>query len=233
MKKKYQIVILFIVCFASCKKNTEDVQNRTVDIDNINQSIVYKTVATIPSPADSANNVLRDSISISRSLTKNDPNFLTNILNVNSNLIPNYNGFSFGYDDPNKSLPYFSFTAYAFPNVPREFVTNLGYESKSIRGSTYQRPLFLGTHDGFTGMTYFINNIYPPDAGFPTSQTFTKVTFTDKMKVYIPSISRDTFLFASGKIIGYCIDYFHLTDTTKYVHRWDFSVDFTNLRIDK
>lgn len=239
MHKITSVIILLLLLFVGCKKNTVDSQTtldpqtKTVSVDSIYQSIAYKTVATIPSPADSANNLLKDSISASRVIRKNEPEFLSNIPFVYSNIFPSFKGFSIGYDDPNKSVPYFGFTAYAFPDVPREFVINQAYEHKSLRGSIYQRPLFLGSHDGFNGMTYFVNNAYPPDAGDPSSQTFTSVTFTKKMKVYMPSIARDTLLFASGKINGYCIDYFHPTDTTKYVHRWDFSVDFTNVRIDE
>jgi hypothetical protein len=232
--KKLHFILLLLMYCLGCKKSTvEQLSPQTLELDILQQSITYRTIAVIPSPADSANNLLQDSISVSRIIRKNEPDFLTNIPNVNSNLSSNINGFSFGYDDPNNSLPYFTFTTYAFPNVPREFELNHAYEHKSIRGTVYQRPLFLGSHDGFNGMTYFVNNVYPPDAGDPTSQTFTKVTFTEKTKVYMPSIARDTFLFASGKILGYCIDYFNPNDTTKYVHRWDFSVDFNNLRIDK
>ncbi len=224
------ILAVFISSLYACKKNSD---NPTSDISNpdyLDQSVVYKTIATIPSPADSADGLLKDSITVSRRKNKNDADFLTNISYVNSNISKGFNGFSFGYDDPNNSLPYFLFTANAFPDVPREFQLSKNYEHTSIRATP--KPLFLGSHDGFNAMTYFVNNVYPPDAGDPSSRTYTSVSFSKKLKILRNPDSIDTVLFGSGHISGYCIDYYHLTDTTKYVHRWDFTVDFTNLLID-
>ena len=118
----------------ACKKNSNDNASGLSDPDTFNQSVFYKTVATIPSPNDSAKGLLRGSISISRIITKGDPNFGSNIWGVSSNLQTNFPGFSFGYQDQNKSVPYFSFTAYAFPDVPRNFVLNklLGFIKSKI-----------------------------------------------------------------------------------------------------
>lgn len=230
MKSPKHITLILGCLFLFACKKTNDITSDLSDPDSLNQSVFYKTVATIPSPNDSAKGLLRDSVSASRIITKADPNFRSNILNVSSNLETNFPGFSLGYFDPNKSLPYFSFTAFAFPDVPREFALNKIYEHTSIRGSTYQKPLFLGSHNGFDAMTYFVNNVYPADAGYPTSRTYTSITFTKKIKILVRT---DTILFGSGHIAGYCIDYYHLTDTTKYVHRWDFTVDFTDLNINR
>jgi len=226
---------VYMICFlAACKKNSTELPPDGKNIDSLNQSVIYKTVATVPSPADSAKGLFRDSVSIFRSIRKTDPDFLTNIPNVNANIWSRHTGFSFGYDDDSKSLPYFSFTSDAFPDVPREFQLNKIYEHTSIPGSINQHPLFLGSHNGFDGMTYFINNVFPPDADYPPlSKTYTKVTFTRKMKIPYPQNPWDSALLASGHIAGYCITYYNKTDTAKYVHRWDFTVDFTDLKIDE
>ena len=227
---RFLLIIYFVWSIVACKRNYD---NNPIgsNTDSLNQSIIYKTIATIPSPADTANGLLKDSIGVFRRKYKNDLDFLTNIPNVFSNIGKNFNGFSFGYDDPNNSLAYFDFSAYAFPDVPRQFLLNSAYEHTSVRGSPYQKPLFLGSYNGFDGMTYFLSNVYPPDAGAPSSTTYTSVTFNKLIKIPLP-YSIDSAYFGSGHIAGYCIDYYGLTDTTKYVQRWDFTVDFTDLRID-
>lgn len=70
------------------------------------------------------------------------------------------------------------------------------------------------------------------DASFPTSKTYVNLIFTKKYKITLPFNNGDTILFGSGHITGYCIDYYDNVDTTRYVHRWDFTVDFTGLKID-
>ena len=224
--------IILNLCIIACKKD-HSVPSENTSIDSLHQSVIYKTVAIVPSPADTANGTLNDSLSVYRNVGKNDPDFFTNIPNVSSNIVTGY-GFSFGYDDPNKSLPYFTFTAYAFPGVPHEFLLNYTYEhNSSPSDGVYQRPMFLGTHTGYGGMTYFVNNSYPPDADFISSKTYSKVIFTKKLKIPNPLLATDTLLFGSGHISGYCIDYYKSTDTAKYKHRWDFTVDFSDLKIDK
>jgi hypothetical protein len=227
--------IIFLVggiCFISCKKNNEDTPNGS-NTDSLQQSIIYKTIATIPSPADSANGLLRDSMSVFRMKYKKEPDFISNIPNVFSNINKNFPGFSFGYDGPNNSITYFEFSAPAFPDVPRQFLLNTAYNHKSIRGTPYERPMYLGSSNGIDGMSYFVNNVYPPDAGMSSSTTYSSVTFNKLIKIPMP-YSVDSAYFGSGRISGYCIDYFGLTetDTTKYVQRWDFTVDFTDLLID-
>lgn len=226
----FMIFLVGSICFIRCKKNNEKTPNGS-NTDSLQQSIIYKTIATIPSPADSANGLLRDSMSVFRRKYKNEPDFISNIPNVSSNISKNFPGFSFGYDDPNKSLAYFEFAAPAFPDVPRQFLLNTAYKHTSIRGTPNERPMFLGCSDGFNGMSYFVNNVYPPDAGMSSSTTYSSVTFNKLIKIPMP-YSVDSAYFGSGHITGYCIDYFGLTDTTKYVQRWDFIVDFTDLLID-
>src|SRR4051794_32511967 len=162
----------------ACKKNSIDMSSNSTNTDTLHQSIVYKTVATVPSPADTAEGLLRDSLSVFRTIDKNDPDFFSNISNVSSNVVAGY-GFSLGYHDHGKSFPYFTFTADAFPGVPRDFLLNHNYDrNTSPSDGVYERPMFLGSHTGYEGMTYFVNNVYPPDAGFPSSKTYTNVIFT-------------------------------------------------------
>lgn len=193
----------------------------------MHQSVIYKTVATIPSPADSVRG-LRDSISVFGNKGKNDFDFFWNIHNV---VAYGYKsgGFSFAYADPDKEFPYFTFTVYAFPNVPYDFQLNKLYENITLPGAL--NPTFLGTHTGNDGMTYFVNNVYPSDAEPPSSKTYTSVIFTKKIKIPLPPNFIDTAIFGSGHILGYRIDYYNHTDTTKYRNRWDFTVDFTDLRM--
>lgn len=227
----YLLCLFFCVLVVACSKNADNITSNDNDIDSLHQSITYKTIATTPSPADSAEGLLKDSLSVSRDVLKKDPDFFSNIPNVSANTVVGY-GFSFGYDDPYKSLPYFAFTGSAFPDVPREFLLNKQYESSSVPGSLYQRPLFLGSHTGNDGMTYFVNNIYPADVTATISKTYTNITFTKKIKIAIPGTVADTALYGSGHIFGYCIDYYNENDTLEYKHRWDFTVDFANLKID-
>jgi hypothetical protein len=226
--------VITCLCLVSCKKDSGDTPSENINTDTLYQSIFYKTIATVPSPADTAEGLLSDSLRVSRSVTKSNPDFFTNIPNVSSNEVAGY-GFSIGYDDPSKSLPYFAFTAYAFPGVPRDFSLNQAYEHYTSPSDAlaYQRPMFLGTHTGTEGMTYFVDNIYPPDAEFPSSKTYSRVIFTKKLKIPIPPNYYDTAYYGSGHISGYCIDYYKPSDTAKYRHRWDFTVDFTDLKIDK
>jgi hypothetical protein len=221
---RFALSIIFLAwctCFASCKKSPEYVNSIP---DFLDQSVVYKTIATIPSPADSAKGLLKDSVGIFRKTLKGTPEFLTNFPGVAAYIYPNY-GFSFGYDDSNNSLPYFAFTADAFPGIPLQFQLNKVYEHTFERGES--KPVFLGCHNGFDGMTYFVDNIYPPDAGGFSSKTYISVTFTERREI---TSSAGPLLFGSGRISGYCIDYAH-PDPTKYMHRWDFTVDFKNLLI--
>ena len=219
--------LIWLICITSCKKNPwDDLKGSTPDF--LNQTVVYKTTATIPSPADSARGLFKDSVIVSRKLNKDDPDFISNIPNVAAAIRENY-GFSFGYAFPDNSLIYFLFTAYAFPSVPPDFLLNKAYEHTSTPGTL--RPLYLGSHNGFDGMNYFVNNVYPPDAGAPISKTFTSITFTKLTKIPLPPAGDNTAFFVSGHISGYCIDYYHKTRLNKYVHRWDFTVDFTDLLI--
>ena len=227
----FYVVIVF--CVYSCKKNSGDLPVDGANVTSLNQSVFYKIVATVPSPADLAKGILRDSLSVSRNINKSDPEFLTNIPNVNANILSFSAEFSFGYDDPDKPFPYFSFSAYTFPGVPREFLLNKIYENATIPGSDYQRPLYLGNSNGLDGMTFFVDNIFPPDAQFPSlTKTYANIVFTKKYKIPIPFNMKDTVLFGSGHIVGYCIDYYNSSDTLKYKQRWDFWVDFTDLKID-
>jgi hypothetical protein len=227
MKVVLSLALSFCSIFLiSCKKDPVD-NSGLSNPESLDHSVSYKIIATIPSPADIDKGLFRDSLNVILRTKKGDSKFLSNIDNVSSNIDENSFGFSFGYHDPNKSYPYFLLTSYAFPAVPREFQLNHTYEHTTTRGTL--KPMFLGTPDGVSGMTYFINNVYPPDAGSPTSKTFTSVRFTKKLKV---GGDREIILLGSGHISGYCINYWHLTDTTKYVQRWDFTVDFTDLRIN-
>lgn len=219
-------ILLTVICFFACKKNNYD---PPAYINTLNQSVSYKTIATIPSPSDSANGTLRDSLFVSRTINRGEIDFLTNITGVSSNLANNYPGFSFGYENPNLDIPHFIFAVGAFPDVSQQFEVNRLYEHHSVRGTQYDRPFFLGSSNGYTGMTYFVNNEYPPDAGARSSRTYTSIKFSKKFE--IPRAS-DILLFASGSISGYCIDYYYPSDTTRYVQRWDFTVDFTDLKID-
>lgn len=231
MKFSYFLYCLILTsCLIACKKSKDDAPS-VVSVDQLHQSVIYRTVATVPSPADYAKGLLKDSISISRNIKKGDPNFFENIPFVLSSIIRGNTGFTMSYHNTNNSLSYFGFTAYAFPNVPREFVLNQPYEHTTIPGSAHQKPIFLGSHTGLDGMTYFVNNQFPADAQYPAmSKVFTSITFTKKFKMLITNL--DTAYYASGKIKGYCEDRYSQTDTNKYVHRWDFTVDFTDLRIN-
>lgn len=224
------IASLFIFSVIGCKKETKDtvvLSPRT----SFEQSIFYKVIMTIPSPADSARGYFVDSIKVKKPVLRSDPDFFTNIANLSANIIPSFPGFSFGYDDNNNSFPYFAFTSYAFPNVPREFALNTPYEHITIPGSANDYPIFLGAHTGNSGMNYFVNNVYPPDAGFPTSKTYTKIIFTDRSKIVVSTV--DTVLLASGKISGYAEKYWGTVNPSKYLQRWDFMVEFTDLQINK
>lgn len=228
----YISCVILTYCLLSCKKGSDDVPSEATTIDELNQSVVYKTVATVPSPADSAKGSFKNSVSVFRKIKKDDPNFLTNIPHVSSSIIGTY-GLNFSYNDPNKSLAYFMFTADAFPNVRRQFELNKTYEHTTIAENLMQKPLFLGSENGFNGMNYFVDNVLPPDADYPPiSRTYSTVTFTKKIKIPLRPFG-DTALFASGHIAGYCIEYYKKTDTAKYRHRWDFTVDFTDLKIDR
>ncbi len=221
-------LVLFISCITACSKNKiTEVLPPTNNIDVLNQSIIYKTFATIPSPADSARGVFKDSIKVSRTVSINSEEFFKNIQFVTATR--SFAGFSLVYNDPSKSLPYFFFTAQCFPDVPGYFQLKKAYTYISPAGNL--KPLFLGASNGLDGMNYFVNNVYPPDADFPLlSKTYTSVTFTNRIKIPLPSI-RDSAIYASGHISGYVIDYYSKTDTSKYLHRWDFTVDFTDLRL--
>lgn len=216
------VLLLAFFCFNACKKSNDSNPSDTFATERPGGlSVVYKTQAIIASPTDSLHLLFRDSM-----VTNGYTGF------VHANISNIANGFSFGYADPSKSLPFFGFAVPAFPNVPRHFTLNKAYENVLEPGNLYQYAAFLGTPDGFTGMTYFVNNVYPPDAGSPSSKTYTSVIFTKRIKVPVNN-NTDTLIFASGHIEGYKINYFHLTDTSKYVQRWNFTVDFTNLGIAK
>lgn len=217
----------------ACKKNSNDTPTISNNIDSFSQSVIYRVNATVASPADSAKGVFKDSISAIRIARKDDHDFLTNLPNISANISSNSPGFSFGYNDQNRFLHYFSFTANAFHSVPREFELNKLYEHTTIPGSINQRPLFLGNNNGIDGMTYFVNNVFPADAEYPPlSKTYMSIKFTKRTEIPFPQMPSERALLASGIIVGYCIDYYNKTDSAKYVHRWDFTVDFTNLRID-
>jgi hypothetical protein len=206
-----------------CKKTTP-VTPSDVDSINLHQSIVYRTVATIPSPADSSKGRFKDSVIVNFSRTIHSPDYLKNFPNVNATIIDGY-GFGFNYLD-GSIYHYFAFSAYAFPKVPRDFEINKIYEATTSPGQL--NPVFLGSHTGREGMTYFVDNIYPADAGNPSSKVYTKIVFS-KRKVY--QTVNGPLLTCDGLITGYCIQNYGTTDIFKYVHRWDFSVSFTGLHI--
>jgi hypothetical protein len=227
------LFLVFSYSLITCKKAAET--PAALDIINpdfLDQSVKYQTIATKPSPADSAYGRLQCNTSVSRRTKKSDPDFGLNITGVGAFIINNYNGFSFGYSGVGNTYPYFTFGSMAFPDVPRNFQLNKKYESVTVASRTQPRPIFLGSCDGRNGMTYFVNNVYPPDAGLPANKTYTSIIFTKRTRIFMPERYSDTLLFGSGYITGYCINYYHNTDTTKYVNRWDFKVDFTDLRID-
>jgi len=214
----------------SCKKNNDNNPNVS-NVDSLNQSVVYKTIATIPSPADSARGSFRDSLSVFRIKYKNETDFISNIPNLHAYIDKNFNGFGLGFGDTNNSLAYFGFSTSNFPDVPRQYLLNYAYKHVSTRGAPDAIPMYLGSSNGVDGMHYFVNNVYPPDAGSFSSATYSSVTFNKLIKIPI-SNRLDSAYFSSGHITGYRIDYYGLPDTTKYVQRWDFTVDFTDLLIE-
>ncbi len=214
------------LCIISCKKNSDDPSSDSKNVTSLNQSVFYKFVATEPSPADSAEGIFSDSLKVSRLVNKNDKDFLSNIPTLNANIINNFPGFSFGYNG-DKTFPYFEFTAFAFPEVTRQFLLNKTYQYTTIPGSFNQKPLFLGYSSGNGGMTYFVDNVLAPDGQYPPlTKTFTSVTFTKKIEIPLPPNALDTLIFCSGHISGYSIDYYNYPDTLKYKHRLDFVVEF-------
>ena len=216
-----------IVCLLACKKNSTNIPET---INELSQSLVYKTVATVPSPADSAKGRFNDSLAVSRKTSLNKPEDFNNINYVSS--ATTVSGFSLSYIDPNKSLPYFIVTNGALASVPREFELNKLYE-QYVQTNGFS-PVLLGASNGFDAMNYFVGNNLPPDADYPPmSKTYTKVVFNKKFKLPILPFRTDTALFASGQLVGYRIDYWKKSDTLKYRHRWDFTIDFTDLRIEK
>ncbi|MET0637764.1 MAG: hypothetical protein ABWZ25_17170 [Chitinophagaceae bacterium] len=228
MKVTCFFLVTLILVFASCKKNPESSSGNLSSRTTFEPTIAYRVFMTKASPADSARGFLKDSIIVSRSFSKRDPEYYSNVQHASANIHRGYPGFSMGYDDDDKSFPYFSFTSQAFPGVPREFELNKPYsypETGNVGGG-----FFLGTHTGADGMNYFINNEFPPDAGSPRSETHTSIIFLSKDKI----LNRfDTILLASGRITGYSVLSWGKTDPDKYLQRWDFSVDFKDLKIDE
>ena len=222
--------LLCALCFIACKKYTNFGRGDVTTPEFLDQSVSYRTFATKASPADSARGKFKDSIMISRRVNKGDLNFLSNMPNVRANIIGS-KGFSFGFEDRTKPSPYFLFTANAFPNVPIDIELNKKYENITPRVDL--SPIYLGSGDGTHGMNYFVDNVYPPDAGSITSKTYTSIVFNKYLKVPLIPYYYDTAYIVSGHINGYSIKYYHETDTTKYVQRWDFTIEFSDLRFLK
>src|SRR5689334_12393293 len=99
--------LVMAISFIACKKYHDDL---SLWPDKLNQHIFYKTVATIPSPADSVKG-LSDSLSVSRTVDPNAENMLTNIPNVDAQIWGNGYGFSFGYAEHDGSRNYFIFSS--------------------------------------------------------------------------------------------------------------------------
>src|SRR5262249_43125114 len=117
MKNSSKVIcIVCLACLVACKKSNDGTPTLYHEPPfTLNQSIVYKMVATVASPADSAAGRLRDSVSAYRNVEKTDPTYYSNIPNVYANIMTNFTGFGLIYQDPNKPFPYFDFNNYAFP----------------------------------------------------------------------------------------------------------------------
>lgn len=194
--------------------------------NQIQRSIYYKVVATIPSPADQARGIFEDSISSSDIATNStsDPKFLSNLPGLGANL-SSY-GFSMGYENDNLSFPYFTFSASAFPSVPENIELNKTYESTNA--STVLSPIFLGRRGGTDAWNYFVNNEWPDDADQMTNTSFTKVKFTGRQEFQMQGLSTPIQV-VDGEASGYVIYHYSTADPSKYVHRLDFTVRFTGL----
>ena len=218
--------IIFLSMVSACKKSSI-----SKPPDQIERSIFYKVVATLPSPADSARAVFADSILLtSVSTNNNDPTYLTNFPGISAQMAPSGSYFSIKYKDDSKPFPYFSFSNSVFQNIPENPELKKVYEF--AYGPTLYPPIVLSTHDGSRDWNYFINDVYPGDALKKSlDSNYTKIYFT-RLDRYDKPGSNEPIWVADGELSGYKVLRYS-NDPEKYVHRLDFTVKFTGVIVDR
>ena len=234
-RTKCLFVLLFggISLLNSCKKNSNGPASPDYDDSTqISQSVTIRITATKPSPSDSVNTPLADSVFFNQEVAigKRGTGISLAIGAVNQPDNYTYPGFEFScYYDGEYPLghPLIIIDQNAVPSVTPAFQTGTTYSNTSLTQYLLS-PVFEtmeGVNSGGVGK-YFTGSV-PTDASDTalSDTTYCQVVFSNK---FTARMGADTFRYASGVITGYQSLSYGKFSATKYVQRWDFSIDFTN-----
>lgn len=217
----------------SCKKNSNGPASPNYnDSTQFNQTVIIKIIATKPSPSDSVNTPLADSVIINQVVAKGQDAMGVNLYIGAANQPNNYTypgfGFSYYYDGVYPlGRPLLLIDQNSIPPVTPGFLLNTTYSNTSITNYLLS-PLYLSMQGVTCCSGLYFTGAIPTDATDTASSdtAYCQVVFTNK---FTSVLNNDTIRYASGVISGYESWRYGKFSATEYVKRWDFSVHFQNL----